>query len=183
MKIPSFKLERFFEKWEFKTPYSLCSSDNETLSMKELLELADAPSLALWEELNLGYTPVPGHPILRKEISNLYQNVPENGVGTFAGAGEALFAAMNVILRPGDHVIAPSPSYQTLSELPRELGADVSLFPIKEQEGEWVFDCEDLIKLLRPNTRLIVINFPHNPTSVHFACENKRGRTFRRMGF
>lgn len=162
-----FKLENFFDKWEFKTPYLLCCSDNETLSMKELIALADTETAKLWEELALGYTHVSGHPLLKKEIAKLYENVDEKGVGTFAGAGEAVFAALSVLVQPRDHVIVPYPCYQTLAELPKKLGAEVSAFPIRKNEGGWYFDCEDLIQLVRPNTRVIVINFPHNPTSVH----------------
>jgi len=167
MKLPVFKLEKYFDAYEFNAPYILCASDNESLSLKELLALADEESLELWENLRLNYTHVSGLPQLRKEIAKLYQNVREKTVGTFAGAEEAIFAAMNVILRPGDHIIVPTPCYQSLSTLPKELGAEVSLLPMKERGGGWVFDVEEFVKLVRPNTRLIVINFPHNPTGTH----------------
>src|SRR3984885_13917213 len=167
MKFPSFKLEKFFEKWEFNTPFLLCASDNESLSMQELISLADDESLQLWENLHLGYTHVPGLPILRKEISNLYEGIDENGVGTFAGAEEAIYSIMNVLLQKGDHVIVPIPCYQSLATLPQKLGCTVSYLPIREEENGWHFAIEDLVSLLTPQTKLIVINFPHNPTSAH----------------
>lgn len=166
-----FKLEQFFEKYEFNTPYLLCTSDNESHSLNELLAMADPASKKLWEDLSLGYTQVYGDPLLRNEISGLYTNVKDTGVGTFAGAGEALYCAIQSIVKPGDHVIAPYPCYQTLASLPKELGAEVSQFPIHEKEGGWFFDINDLCKLLRKNTRLILINFPHNPTSAHIDNE------------
>lgn len=166
MRLPFFKLENFFNTWEFKAPYLLCSSDNEALTLQELLSFCDCESKHLWENLNLGYTHSTGHPLLKEEISHLYTRVKKGGIGTFAGAGEALFAAIHVLLQPGDHVIAPTPSYQTFYDLPKALGAEVSLFPIKDIQGEWVFDVDDIKKLIRPNTRLIIINFPHNPTSL-----------------
>ncbi len=167
MKLPFFKLEKYFDKYEFHAPYILCASDNESFSLKELIAMADDESLEQWEKMRLGYIPVPGFPLLRKEIAKLYQNIPEQGIGTFSGAEEAIFAAMQVILKPGDHVIVPSPCYQSLSAIPQSLGADVTFLPMKERNGTWLFEIENLGKLLRPNTRLIVINFPHNPTSVH----------------
>ena len=167
MKLPVFKLEKYFDKYEFNAPYIMCASDNESHSLKELLALADEESLELWDNLRLGYTPVPGFPLLRGEIAKLYQNIPKKGIGTFAGAEEAIFAAMHVILSQGDHVIIPTPCYQSLSTLPKELGAEVSLLPMKERSGTWTLDIEELAALVRPNTRLIVINFPHNPTSAH----------------
>lgn len=171
MKPPLFKLEKYFDKYEFNTPYLLCASDNEPLTLKELLALADEESLELWENLQLGYTPVSGHPLLRKEIAKLYQNIKHKDIGTFSGAEEALFASMNMIVRPGDHVIVPSPCYQSLRTLPKELGADVSLLPMKERGGGWFFELDELIQLIRPETRLVVINFPHNPTGVHIDQE------------
>lgn len=167
MQPPVFKLEKYFVKYEFNTPYVLCASDNEPLALKELLSLADEESLELWEKLHLGYTPVPGHPLLRKEIAKLYQNISYKQIGTFAGAQEAIFVLMNMIVRAKDHVIVPSPCYQSLRTLPQELGADVSLLKMRERGGGWYFELDDLIALIRPETRLIVINFPHNPTGVH----------------
>jgi aspartate/methionine/tyrosine aminotransferase len=167
MKFPIFKLEKYFDKYEFDAPYILCASDNESLSLKELLALADEESLELWNTLRLNYTHVTGFPLLRKEIAKLYQNIHERNVGTFAGAEEAIFAAMHVILQPGDHVIIPTPCYQSLSTLPKELGAEISLLPMKERSGNWIFDIEELAKAITPKTRMIVTNFPHNPTSAH----------------
>lgn len=159
-----FQLERYFEKWEFQTPYLLCSSDNETLPVKDLLAMADEESLRLWENLDLGYTHVTGHPLLKQEIAGLYR---KSSVCTFAGAGEGIFTALSLLVNNGDHVIAPFPCYQSLIELPRSRGADVSLYPIREYGDGWRFELDDLIRVLRPNTRLIILNFPHNPTSAH----------------
>jgi aspartate/methionine/tyrosine aminotransferase len=167
MKFPSFKLEKFFEKWEFNTPYLLCASDNESLSLKELLALADEESLCLWNNLQLGYTYVPGLPIIRKEIAQLYRGIDENGIGTFAGAEEAIYSVMSVLLQKGDHVIVPIPCYQSLLTLPQTLGCTISPLSIREGKDGWYFDIADLAALLTPQTKLIVINFPHNPTSAH----------------
>jgi len=62
MKIPPFKLEEFWKKYEFTAPYLLCCSDTESWKLHEILELADPESKMLWESLNLGYTEPPGTP-------------------------------------------------------------------------------------------------------------------------
>lgn len=167
MKLPPFKLEKFFDSWEFKAPHLLCSSDNETLTVKELLEWADPEALSFWENLRLGYIPNSGFPLLKEEISKLYKKIKPHQTLAFAGAGEGIFAAMNAIIRPKDHVIVPFPCYQSLAGIPKELGAEVSFWQIRETETGWEFPLEDLEKLLKPNTRLIVINFPHNPTGAY----------------
>ena len=176
MKLPIFKLEKYFAKYEFNAPYLLCSSDNESLSLKELLKFADEESLELWENLRLGYTQVPGLPLLRKEIGKLYKNIGERNVGTFAGAEEAIFAAMQVILRPGDHVIVPTPCYQSLSTLPKELGAEVSLLPMKERGGNWTLDVEELGKLVKPeytpHRNQLPLTIRRAPTSTALPLES-----------
>ncbi len=48
MQLPLFKLEEYLAKWEFEAPHLLCCSDAETMSMKELLQLADSESKHLW---------------------------------------------------------------------------------------------------------------------------------------
>ena len=80
MKIQPFKLERYFAKYEFSTPYLLSCSDCEPLSMKELLSLANDDSRELWESLRLSYTDSQGHPLLRDEISRLYSEVAGNDI-------------------------------------------------------------------------------------------------------
>jgi hypothetical protein len=85
MNIPPFKLEEFWKKYEFNTPHLFCCSDTEAWSMQELLSLADTHSQTLWHSLSLGYTESPGHPLLRKEIAELYSLLSPDNIITFAG--------------------------------------------------------------------------------------------------
>ncbi|MCZ7572476.1 MAG: aminotransferase class I/II-fold pyridoxal phosphate-dependent enzyme [Ardenticatenaceae bacterium] len=163
--IPDFKLERYFARWEFAAPYILCASDVEGYRLDELLALADDEHRALWQKLTLGYTEAPGHPLLRAEIATLYQNVAPANVLTFAGAEEAIFVLMNVLLGPGDHAVITWPGYQSLYEVARATGAEVMLLPLEHADG-WALHLEALQRALRPTTRLIVVNFPHNPTGA-----------------
>jgi aspartate/methionine/tyrosine aminotransferase len=165
MRIPDFKLERYFARWEFAAPYLLCSSDIEGWRMAELLALADPDARARWEGLTLGYTEAPGLPALRQEIATLYPGLTADDVLTFAGAEEAVFVLMNVLLGPGDHAIVTWPGYQSLHEVARATGADVTLLELREEDG-WALDVDALRGALRPDTRLMVVNFPHNPTGA-----------------
>ena len=79
MPINPFKLERYFAKYEFSVKYLLSSSDCEALSLPELLKMASSQSLSIWQNLKLGYTESPGHPVLRETISSGYAHIsPEN---------------------------------------------------------------------------------------------------------
>src|SRR6185436_10650048 len=82
VRIPDFKLERYFARWEFSAPYLLCTSDIEGWRMSELLALADPEARARWESLTLGYTESTGLPALREAISGLYPNLAAEQVLT-----------------------------------------------------------------------------------------------------
>jgi len=157
-----FVLERYFSRYEFSARYLLSSSDCDGLSMSELLSWADDESRALWDGLSLGYTESPGHPLLRREIADLYTGVDPDEVIEFVPE-EAIFTAIHCLLEPGDHVICTHPGYQSLHQLAEDMGCVVDKWMPHEDQG-WRFDPADLESLMRPNTRLVVVNFPHNPT-------------------
>ena len=165
VRIADFALERFFARWEFNARYLLCASDVEAYPMAELLSLADDEMRARWDGLRLGYTESTGHPLLREEIAGLYDSVDPDEVLVFAGAEEAVFCLMGVLLGPGDQAMVTWPGYQSLYELARANGADVTLHELSETNG-WAIDVDRLQSEIRPETRLIVINVPHNPTGM-----------------
>lgn len=165
MKIPPFKLEEFWKKYEFTAPYLLCCSDAESWKLSEILELADPETRMLWESLNLGYTESPGLPLLRKEIAKLYSHIDSEQVLTFAGAEEGIYCAMRTLVEPGDHVIVIDPCYQSLRTLPESFGAHVTGI-LLDPEKRWRLSLEDLEKAFRSNTKLLVLNYPHNPSGA-----------------
>ena len=165
MRIAEFALERYFARWEFVAEHLLCASDIQGVPMADLLALADEQARALWDGLALGYTESTGHPLLRREIAGLYESIEPDEVLTFAGAQEAVFCLVNVLVGPGDHVVATWPGYQSLYEVARAAGADVTLHELHESAG-WALDLDLLRRQLTPATRLIVVNLPHNPTGM-----------------
>ena len=165
MRLTDFALERYFARWEFHVEHLLCASDVQGYPMAELLALADDETRGMWERLTLGYTESTGHPLLRREIAALYDGIEPDDVLVFAGAEEAIFCLANVELGPGDHAIVTWPGYQSLYEVARATGADVTLHELHEADG-WAIDLERLRGQITPATKLIVINAPHNPTGM-----------------
>jgi aspartate/methionine/tyrosine aminotransferase len=165
VRIADFALERYFARWEFAVEHVLGASDVEGWSMAELLELADDETRAMWAGLRLGYTESTGHPLLRREIAALYDSIEADDVLVFAGAEEAVFCLFSSSLESGDHVIVTWPGYQSLYEVARAAGAQVSLHALREEDG-WSLDVDRLIRSFRPETRLVVVNAPHNPTGM-----------------
>jgi len=165
MRLADFALERYFARWEFAVEHVLCASDVEGWLMGELLELADDEARAMWDGLSLGYTESTGHPLLRREISTLYESIDADDVLVFSGAEEAIFCLMTTSLQEGNHVIVTWPGYQSLYEVARAAGATVSLHALREEDG-WSLDVDRLIRSFRPETRMVVVNAPHNPTGM-----------------
>jgi aspartate/methionine/tyrosine aminotransferase len=167
VRLPPFELERFFARYEFDVPYLLCASDVEPYAMEELLALADERGRELWEGLSLGYTEPAGAPFLREAIAGIYgDRIGADDVLVFASGEEAIFCFAGAVLGPGDHAIVVWPSYQSLHEVARGVGADVTLVALEHESG-WALDLDELGRALRPRTRAIVVNFPHNPTGAH----------------
>ncbi len=164
MKIKPFTLERYFAKYEFSAPYLLSCSDAEPLTLTELLGMADEEIHTLWENLSLGYTESQGHHLLLHEIAELYEGItPEHVVEVVPEEG--IFIAMNILLELEDHVITTFPGYQSLFEIAVSIGCQVSKWQPDFAHG-FRFSVNDLKQLVRENTKLIVINFPHNPTGA-----------------
>jgi aspartate/methionine/tyrosine aminotransferase len=142
----------------------LSSSDCETMALAELLELEpDARERLLG--LRLGYTEVPGSEELRVAIAGGYDRAREQDVLTLAAAEEGIFLAYHALLGPGDHAVVEAPCYGSAIEVARSTGADVTLWRRRFEDG-WAYDVGELRRLLRPQTRMIYINSPHNPTGT-----------------
>jgi len=168
MKINDFKLERYFAKHEFTAKYLLSSSDCDGYEMKYLLENASKDEMDLWEGIKLGYTESEGNPLLREAILQYYKiKTIENVV--VASPGELNFISMNVLLDSKDHAITVSPCYQSLSEVVKSVNCELSLW--KPSPDKWEFNTADLEKLIQKNTKLIILNFPHNPTGSYLKRE------------
>jgi len=164
MILNEFKLERYFALHEFTAKYLLSSSDCDGFPLSYVLDTANETEKVLWDQMTLGYTESQGLPLLREAILSYYQlDAIENVL--VASPGELNFSAMNVLLDPGDHVISIAPSYQSLYEVIRSVGCEMSFW--KPRVEDWQFSLADLETLIRPNTKLLVINFPHNPTGAY----------------
>ncbi|MCB9024642.1 MAG: aminotransferase class I/II-fold pyridoxal phosphate-dependent enzyme [Lentimicrobiaceae bacterium] len=168
MKINDFKLERYFAKHEFSAKYLLSSSDCDGYEMQYLLELATETELNLWKSIKLGYTESEGNPLLRQSILQHYHLSSIENV-MVASPGELNFISMNTLLNPSDHVIAVSPCYQSLYEVVKSINCELSYW--KPNPQNWVFDTSDLKSLIKSNTKLIIINFPHNPTGAYLTTQ------------
>jgi aspartate/methionine/tyrosine aminotransferase len=169
VKIEPFALERWLTAHELNVEYDIAESGIYPLTARELLHLMPeaerASELERLLDLRLGYSEATGSLKLRTLLAEAYQDCGPDHILVTTGAIEANFLLFNVLLNPGDHVVAPYPAYQQLYSVPRALGCDVSLWQVRHDDG-FRFDLDELENLVRPQTRLIVINSPHNPTGA-----------------
>ena len=169
-----FELERYFAKHEFSAPYLLCCSDIQPLLQSELLAMADDECKQLWKNLSLGYTESQGLPLLRNEIAKQYNNITPEQILIIAPE-EGIYLSCRALLRKGDTVIVPSPCYQSLSEVARAVGCNIIKWEPKENEenGLQSFEISDVLHLIEINQpRLVVLNFPHNPTGLTITSQD-----------
>ena len=160
------KIEDFFGQWEYGVEYLACASDVDALSLHDLLELADADTRALWDGLELGYTETTGHPLLREAIADQYTEIAGTEVTVCGGgAAEALFLLAHTLLGPGDHAVVVWPAFESLHRIAPSLGATITAVELDADNG-WHLDLDVVRKALRPNTRALFVNFPHNPTGA-----------------
>lgn len=163
MKLRDFKLEVFFGKHEFSAPYLLTQSDCASMSIKELLAYEPGAEEEFLNE-SLGYTEVAGSPYFRETISNLYTTISAEEIIVHVGAQEPIFNFMNVLLEKDDHVVCQFPIYQSLFEVANSIGCEVSRWTMEQANDGWAIDIDKLESMIKPNTKLICLNSPNNPT-------------------
>jgi aspartate/methionine/tyrosine aminotransferase len=176
-----FALEVFLAGWEFTAPYHMTASDIESMTVADLLALATPEDRNALDTLWLGYTETWGSRELRAEIARTYEAMALENILCLAGAGEGLYAVAKVLLQAGDHVLVPTPNYQSAETVPLSV-CEVTGIPLRrtaplmgpgtQLRGGWRLHPEDVRAAIRPNTKLLSLNFPHNPTGMLMTRED-----------
>ena len=166
----NFELEVYFSEWEFTAKHHLTASDVQSKSIETLLSYASDEERASLQQTWLGYTETWGAPELRALIAETYRTLEAKNILCFAGAEEGIYAAMRVLLAKDDHAIVVVPNYQAAETIPLEI-CDVSGVALQEQNN-WQLDVAEVKAAIRPNTRLVSINIPNNPTGATLSQEN-----------
>ncbi|KAF2709461.1 PLP-dependent transferase [Pleomassaria siparia CBS 279.74] len=171
VKIDSFSVESWMDKYETKCKYNIAETCCASISIDELRELSDTKDVQIVQTSNaLSYGSIRGSDTLRSNLARLYSAKstvaidPRNIIST-PGAISANYVTAYALVGTGDHVICHYPTYQSLYDVPKHLGATVDLWHAKP-ENKWLPSIEDLKALIKPNTKLIVINNPNNPTGA-----------------
>ena len=148
-------LEIWFDEYQFEVDYDIGESGMKFHSVKELgIDLNEV-------ELRYGYHL--GNPNLRKEIAKQYRGMTHENVAVTTGASEGNFAVIGHLVGTKDHLIVEHPTYPSLYQIPRSLERNLTLFKLT-WDNEFRPDMDKLRKLVKPNTKLITLTHPNNPT-------------------
>ena len=169
MNFPAFGVESWLNVWEKKAKLDISQSSVASFTLEELLALDGKTTPGIFfgdrARMPVDYGHIEGSPEFKTLVSGLYRTVPPENIFQTNGATGANLLAILALVEPGDHVIALHPSYQQHYDIPRALGAEVSLLPLYEENG-WNPDIAALKALIRPNTKLIALNNANNPTGT-----------------
>ncbi|KFY09794.1 hypothetical protein V491_07975 [Pseudogymnoascus sp. VKM F-3775] len=173
VKLEDFGVEQWMDKYE-TTPdvLNIAETCAASVSIDELIALCEdknAPG-PLDTSVTLTYGGIRGSQKLRQRLADLYSvraasPISPESILITPGAISANFLVLYKLIGPGDHVICMYPTYQQLYSVPESLGAEVSLWKLRE-EKKYVPDVTELEALVKPNTKLIIINNPNNPTGA-----------------
>lgn len=164
MQIAPFRIEQYFALHEFTAPHLLSSSDAECVSIADILALEPDAADRLFSQ-QLRYTQSEGAPELRAAASAIYTTTTAHDIVVVSAAEEGIFAAYHALLQAGDHVVVETPCYESALQLARSTGAKVTEWK-RSANANWAHDLAALERAFQPNTRLIYINTPHNPTGL-----------------
>lgn len=133
------------------------------MTISGLLTLADQP-LETIGSIPLTYTESQGDPDLRQKIADTHTQATADDIVILNAPEEGIFITLHALLEPTDEVIVLTPAYDSLLNLAQHLTPHVKKWEIKPTETGWQIDLDQLQSLITAETKLIVVNFPHNPT-------------------
>ncbi len=157
-------LEAWMREFYFETDFDIGSSGVESFSLSELRELlsiaqADMDGIVFDDSWTLG------GPSLRKAIAVRWGDGNTDSVMATHGSSEAIYLVMNALLKAGDEVVILDPIYQQYHSIAESIGCVLKPWRLRAEE-QFIPDIEEAKGLINSRTRMVVVNFPHNPTGT-----------------
>lgn len=164
MQLKPFLLDIWLDRYEHDIEFNLAASTGPCWTLNEILSLAGEEERERFLNHNLVYSRPAGAEGLRAAIAEM-QGVEADAVQVVTGASEALLVLMWLAAKPGANVILPQPGFTTFSALPESLGLETRYYLVRK-ENDFRIDVDEIKKLADRNTKLILVNSPHNPTGA-----------------
>src|SRR5271170_8051340 len=164
MQLKPFLLDIWLDTYEHSIEFNLASSTGPSWTLNEILSLTSDEERQLFLNHKLVYSRPAGAESFRAAIAEM-QEVDTDHVQVVTGASEALLVLMWLAAEPGANVILPQPGFTTFSALPESLRLETRYYSVRKENG-FAVDVEEIKRLTDRNTKLILINSPHNPTGA-----------------
>ena len=168
MKIKQFAVEEWMNAWEVGAKYNIAETCVDSISMDELFALTGEDKDAFLTQLcvrRLSYGDIEGLPAFRKGVCKLYTSLGMEHIVPTHGASGANHHVFYSLISPGDCVVSIMPTYQQLYSIPESYGAQVRVLHLHKENG-YLPDIDALRRLVTPETKLICLNNPNNPTGA-----------------
>ena len=172
MKLPPFLLDRWIAQKNTADPpieYDLASSTGPVWTLRELLALSGGDKLEELLDTRVSYTSAAGTPELRAAIAAL-EGVGPDDVQVVTGAAEALLILFFLAAEPGANVVLPNPGFPANTALAESLGIAIRYYNLRA-ENQFGLDLDEIRGLVDRDTRLLLVNSPHNPTGAVLSDE------------
>src|SRR5437016_2420055 len=164
MQLKPFLLDMWLDAHEHNIEFNLAASTGPTWTVNDLLTLAGEGERQRFLNHKLVYSRPAGADSLRAAIAEM-QGVSVESVQVVTGASEALLILFWLAAEPGANVVLPSPCYPPFSALPESLAIEIRYYSLRKENG-FRIDLDEIKRLADRNTKLILINSPHNPTGA-----------------
>jgi aspartate/methionine/tyrosine aminotransferase len=169
MQLKPFLLDIWLDAYEHDIEFNLAASTGPTWTVRDLLALAGEEERLRFLNHTVVYSRPAGADSLRAAIAEM-QGVGMDAVQVVTGASEALLILMWLAAEPGANVVLPLPGFPTFSALPESLGLETRFYGVRRENG-FRIDVDEIRKLADRNTKLILVNSPHNPTGATVSDE------------
>ncbi len=167
MKIEPFGVEQWMNKWENHCTHNLAETCVVSLTLAELMQMAGTTQQMPSDlaAMKMTYGAIRGSEGLRTAVAGLFEKQAAQNVLICHGTIGANHMVYQTLVSAGDHVVAITPTYQQHTSIPRSIGAELGELPLREDQG-WLPDWDALAELVRPETKLIALTNPNNPTGA-----------------
>jgi aspartate/methionine/tyrosine aminotransferase len=169
MQLKPFLLDMWLDTYEHGIEFNLAASTGPAWTLNEILNLGKDEERERFLNHKVVYSRPAGAESLRSAIAEMH-GVDADAVQVVTGASEALLILMWLAAEPGANVILPQPGFTTFSALPESLRLETRYYSVRKENG-FRFDVEEIKKLADRNTKLILVNSPHNPTGATISDE------------
>lgn len=169
MRLAPFLLDEWIRrKYDSDPPieFDLASSTGPVWTYRELLTLEEGLADSLLDT-QLFYTSPRGAPELRQEIARM-QGVDPDHVQIVSGSSEALLAIFYFAAEPGANIVLPYPEFPAYTALAESLGIEIRRYHLRAG-NQFRIDPDEVRRAVDTNTRVLLVNSPHNPTGTVMA--------------